>query len=222
MNRAQPYSKTPIHLSNIGLLLRLLTASLPTTSVAPFSGSSQADVGHVPRNIAPVVAPFQMPQPRRPTFAQRTVNVLDHGAVGDGQTMNTAAIAQAIDACARAGIRMKSTRGRGGVVENIWIRDIDMRQIRGEAIRINTSYRAWFSSNGGRPPIFRRIHLRNISCRGAAAAASIHGLPEQPLERLRLENVSIHANAGFDCGYVQDMRLSNVTIHAATAVGAPE
>ena len=37
-------------------------------------------------------------------------------------------------------------------------------------------------------------------------------LPEQPLERMRLENVSIHAKTGFDCGYVQDMRLSNVTI----------
>ena len=41
--------------------------------------------------------PFKMPEIRLPVFPDRTVNILDYGAVGDGQTMNTKAFAGAID-----------------------------------------------------------------------------------------------------------------------------
>jgi hypothetical protein len=40
---------------------------------------------------------------RRPAFPDRTVNVRDHGARGDGATLDTAAINKAVAACARAG-----------------------------------------------------------------------------------------------------------------------
>lgn len=40
---------------------------------------------------------------RRPRFADRSVNIVDHGARADGRTLATAAIAAAIAACARAG-----------------------------------------------------------------------------------------------------------------------
>lgn len=53
--------------------------------------------------IAPLNAPFEMPELKPPTFPDRTVNIRDHGAVGDGATMNTKAIASAIAACAKAG-----------------------------------------------------------------------------------------------------------------------
>jgi polygalacturonase len=48
-------------------------------------------------------APFKMPAIPVPAFPDRSFSIADYGAVGDGQTLNTAAFAQAIAACARAG-----------------------------------------------------------------------------------------------------------------------
>ena len=47
--------------------------------------------------------PFDMPEVTAPVFPDRTVDIRDHGAVGDGTTLNTASIARAIAACAEAG-----------------------------------------------------------------------------------------------------------------------
>ena len=57
----------------------------------------------LPDEIAPATAPFGAVQVARPTFPERTVSVADHGALGDGATMNTDAFARAIAACAERG-----------------------------------------------------------------------------------------------------------------------
>jgi formylglycine-generating enzyme required for sulfatase activity len=110
------------------------------------------------------------------------------------------------------GIRLKSTRGRGGVVESIHIENVTMERIRTEAIRINTHYRAWFSSNGGKAPTFRTIGIRNVTCTGARAAAHIVGLPEQPIENLTLEDVSLEAETGLRCEYVDGLNLIRANV----------
>jgi len=48
-------------------------------------------------------APFVMDEITAPVFPARSYNIRQFGAVGDGQTMNTNAINQAIQACAAAG-----------------------------------------------------------------------------------------------------------------------
>ena len=53
--------------------------------------------------IAPIDAPFAMPQLKRPVFADRTFSIADFGAVPGGQVKNTAAFAGAIEACHQAG-----------------------------------------------------------------------------------------------------------------------
>ena len=61
-------------------------------------------VEYVPSGaIAPLAAPFEMPQLERPTFPNRIFDIRDYGAVADGATKNTTAIAEAISACADAG-----------------------------------------------------------------------------------------------------------------------
>lgn len=53
--------------------------------------------------IAPITAPFPMPQLQRPAFPARTASIADHGAIPGGAVKNTAAIAAAIKAVADAG-----------------------------------------------------------------------------------------------------------------------
>jgi cephalosporin-C deacetylase-like acetyl esterase len=111
------------------------------------------------------------------------------------------------------GIRMKSMRGRGGVVENIWIQDIDMGRIRGNAIIMNMFYRSsTVKPATKKPPKFRNIHIKNITCRQAGRAVNLIGLPEQNLENVTLENITIAAKYGLKCTDATSVKLINVNV----------
>ena len=58
---------------------------------------------------------FEMPEMAAPTFPDREVKITDHGAVGDGRTLNTDAFEAAIAACAEAG------GGRVLVPPGVWL-----------------------------------------------------------------------------------------------------
>ncbi|UCE06336.1 MAG: glycoside hydrolase family 28 protein [bacterium] len=126
------------------------------------------------------------------------------------------------------GLRFKSTRGRGGVVENIFINDILMTNIPTDAIRFNLYY-------GGKAPIpeddtdeeqreeiippvteetprFQKIYLKNIICRGAERAIFIQGLPEMAITQVELDNAFISTNTGVTCVDADQIKLTNVTI----------
>ncbi len=111
------------------------------------------------------------------------------------------------------GIRLKSRRGRGGFVEDVHIERLGMTDVCYEPIRINMHYGA--SSSEPRtdaPPSFRRIHIRDIACRGAEHALLLRGLPELKLQDVHLENVSIEAREGPVIEDVEGLRLENVRI----------
>ena len=57
-----------------------------------------------PDEIAPLNAPFDMPELKRPTFPDRSFSIVDYGAAQGGETKrNTMAFARAITACSAAG-----------------------------------------------------------------------------------------------------------------------
>jgi len=124
-------------------------------------------------------------------------NVYVHSCIYDGTAL---------------GIRLKSTRGRGGVVEKLWFEDILMRNIAAEAIQISTAYSAWMGTTEGKAPLFRDISFRNISVEGARQSINIEGLPEAPVQDIRMENLSIAAEEGMDAAHLQGFQMENVTV----------
>ena len=107
------------------------------------------------------------------------------------------------------GLRFKSTRGRGGVVENINVSNIRMENIATDAINFNLYYggkSALEADDGGGdtavPPVteatpqFRDIHIENVVCRGARGAIVLQGLPEMPIRDIYLKNVDITSEKG--------------------------
>ncbi|BET66972.1 glycoside hydrolase family 28 protein [Opitutales bacterium ASA1] len=135
------------------------------------------------------------------------------------------------------GIRFKSNRGRGGVVENILIENIDMVNIPTEPIRFNLFYSGAaptanqnieivdpaaflgrFPAVSEETPSFRDITIRDVVCRGAGAAMWIQGLPEMPVKNIRFENVSITATRGARLTDVEGFRFDGVHVECSEGV----
>jgi DNA sulfur modification protein DndE len=111
------------------------------------------------------------------------------------------------------GLRFKTTRGRGGTVENVDVSNVAMHDIRHEAISLNMYY---FVKDpepepvSERTPVFRAFRFRNITCDGAARAIELRGLPEMPVENITLENVRMKAKGGVLLSDAKDVTLRNV------------
>ncbi len=112
------------------------------------------------------------------------------------------------------GIRLKSTRGRGGFVERLWGRDIDMVGVRREAIQMTTAYRAWMGTKEGTAPVFRDMTFRDMKVSDAGEAVMLQGLPEEPIRDLRLMDITMTARQGFSAKHTKGVTLKNVTIQA--------
>ena len=130
------------------------------------------------------------------------------------------------------GLRFKSTRGRGGVVENIWIDNISMLDIQTEPLLFDLFYGGKSASEvledgdeaeatdmialpvDETTPAFRDIHISNIACRGARRAMFFNGLPEMNVERVTVENASITALTGAQINESTDVELRNVSVAA--------
>ncbi|GFR38312.1 glycoside hydrolase [Insulibacter thermoxylanivorax] len=128
------------------------------------------------------------------------------------------------------GIRFKSCRGRGGVVENIVIEDIRMKEIDGDAISFNLyyDYREGSGEYGGdekhpvseETPIFRKIYIKDIVCRGAVKAVLINGLPEMPIDQITMVNLKILSEEGIVCRNACNVEFSNVTVQTSKGKAA--
>lgn len=127
------------------------------------------------------------------------------------------------------GLRFKSTRGRGGTVERIFIDGIAMTGIKGDAVVFDLYYgnkvRTTVNSRGETvpapvdpapvdetTPAFRDIHISNTTCTGAKRALFFNGIPEMPVRNITLENVGITAEQGARLVYSEDITLKNVSI----------
>lgn len=112
------------------------------------------------------------------------------------------------------GIRVKSMRGRGGVIENIWVQDVKMGRISRAALTFSTFYGlSTLIPSTKTPPVFRNFNLKNISCDYASRAVKIIGLPEQPLENFTLENISINSRWGMECINSKNINLTRIIIN---------
>ena len=126
------------------------------------------------------------------------------------------------------GLRFKSTRGRGGVVEKIYISDIRMENILGDAINFNLHYEnksPLDESDGAEtklPPVteatpaFKDIHIENVICRGARHAIVLQGLPEMPLDNITLKNVSLKSQLAGSVTDAQNITFENVSVESQT------
>jgi polygalacturonase len=126
-----------------------------------------------------------------------------------------------------AGLRFKSMRGRGGVVEDIRIENIQMLNIKRDAIVINLFYNGLgpAESDGNTlnatpviheinegTPVFKNISITDISCQGADRAMQVMGLPEMPVSGLTLGNSVFNTGKGIECSFANELTMRDVVV----------
>ena len=129
------------------------------------------------------------------------------------------------------GLRFKTTRGRGGIVENIFIKDIYMKDIPAEAILFDMYYMAKdpvalagekrelpkveFKPVDETTPQFRNFHISNVYCNGAEKGIFVRGLPEMHVKDIVLENMVLQAKKGIDVQEASGITFKNIKIISA-------
>lgn len=139
-----------------------------------------------------------------------------HGAVAIGSGMSGGVRNVYVHDChfsgGDQGIRLKSMRGRGGIVENVYFTNIRMSGIRHEAIVLNMFYgSSTAAARSDAPPAFRHIHIWDVTCESAGVAVDICGVSEQRIEDVTLERVRVNTVQGVRCREVNGLTLHDVT-----------
>lgn len=147
-----------------------------------------------------------------------------HGAVAIGSEMSgsvrNVTVANCVFQGTDMGLRVKSQRGRGGVVEGFTASNITMENVPHPFV-ITTFYSGKdrpedrFAVNEGTPR-FRDFLFNNITARGAVDAGSITGLREMPVEDIVFSNIRIAADKGFACANARRISFNNVEINPGT------
>ena len=119
------------------------------------------------------------------------------------------------------GLRFKSVRGRGGVVEHIYAKDIFMKDIAQEAIFFDMYYFVKFATDGQRDerpvvnegtPVFQNMKFENIVCNGAKKGVFIRGLPEMAVKNITMEHMTLQADKGIELIDASGIRLSSIQL----------
>ncbi len=155
-----------------------------------------------------------------------------HGGVTVGSEMSGGVRNMHVSNCTfmgtDVGLRFKSKRGRGGVVENIFISDIWMTDIPTNAISFNLYYGGQSVSemmaDGGpkttsekypvteETPQFKNISIKNILIKGASQAVFLQGLPEMNLENVEISNLTATSKNGFIIIDADQVKINNIKI----------
>lgn len=155
-----------------------------------------------------------------------------HGGFVIGSEMSGGAKNIHISNCtfigADIGLRFKTTRGRGGVVEDIYINNIYMKNIPAEAILFDMYYMAKdpvvlageqrelpkveFKAVDETTPVFKNFYISNVYCNGAETGIFVRGLPEMHVKDIVLENMVLQARKGIDVQEASGITFRNIKL----------
>ena len=145
-----------------------------------------------------------------------------HGGVTIGSDMSGGVRNVTVSNCVfhgtDIGIRFKTMRGRGGVVENILFSNIVMDGVR-EAISMDMHY--WRPMPAGpateQTPRFRNIRLHQVDAANSKEAGFWHGLEEMPIEEVTLDSVRIQSQTPLRIRHARALNFRHLRLECPTA-----
>ena len=146
-----------------------------------------------------------------------------HGGVTIGSEMSGGVRNVVVSNCVfqgtDVGIRVKSQRGRGGIVEGFVVSNVVMQDVV-SAFTLTSFYSGTDKPGdlfpvGEGTPRLRDFRFSNITARGSKTAGQITGLKEMPIENITFTGVRIQAETGMKITNAKDVTFQDVVIETA-------
>ncbi|MDL4840283.1 glycoside hydrolase family 28 protein [Aquibacillus rhizosphaerae] len=159
--------------------------------------------------------------PSEDILVERCIVYSGHGGVVIGSEMSGGVRNIKVRDCLFSGtdkgIRFKTVRGRGGIVENISIEKIRMNKINQEAIIFQMYYEEEQIDDleeevTDGTPVFRNIYMEDIQCTNATSAIVLKGLPEMPLDSITFKKISIVSQNGIEVSNAKKLDFCNMEV----------
>jgi hypothetical protein len=114
----------------------------------------------------------------------------------------------------RWAFRIKTNRGRGGVVQNVRLSQLVVHRPRDSGFDITGVHdRGLAVGPPESTPIFRDIVFSDSIISEARVAGSIHGLPESWFQNITLKDLHVNGTeSGLSCQYVSGLVIDNVSL----------
>ncbi|MFV0470269.1 MAG: glycoside hydrolase family 28 protein [Dysgonomonas sp.] len=139
-----------------------------------------------------------------------------HGGVVIGSEMSGGVKKVTVSNCifdgTDAGIRLKSSRGRGGTVEDIRVDNIVMNNIQKNAFIFDLFYDKNSKPEpvSERTPMFRNVHISNVTGSNVQQIGYITGIEEMPVEEISFNNINLSGKKGFIAKTAKNIQFHNV------------
>ncbi|ABQ07264.1 glycoside hydrolase family 28 protein [Flavobacterium johnsoniae] len=89
-------------------------------------------------------------------------------------------------------IRIKTNSRRGGIIENVFVRNLEVGTVKECVLKLNMFYNVYGSQTGNFIPVIRNINLENVNVKnGGKYSIWAEGYKESPVENITLKNVKI-------------------------------
>ena len=110
---------------------------------------------------------------------------------------------------------LKANKDRGGVIENIWARNITAGNVHTAIIFTN----AYHSYRGGTyPTLFRKVFVENMTVESAELGISLQGNADAPINDVQFKDVSVkEAEIPIQFEHVNRLDMNNVLVNGRTA-----
>jgi polygalacturonase len=111
-----------------------------------------------------------------------------------------------------AGIRIKSMRGRGNVVEDIVASNLRLRNVRNGIVLTLRYAPTPAEPRSERTPLFRDIHIDHVVGTNLVTCVTIAGLEEAPIQDVTLGDLDLAGRHGVSVEYARDIAFTNVRV----------
>ncbi|WP_233269367.1 glycosyl hydrolase family 28 protein [Alteribacillus sp. YIM 98480] len=117
-------------------------------------------------------------------------------------------------------LRIKTNSIRGGVVENIYLRNNTVDEVGGEVVRVNMQYEE--GDAGDYTPIVRNIEVDNLHSQGGNYGIYIRAYDRAPVQNLKIKDSSFdNVETPTLIENVENMELTNFTINGESYDNTP-
>lgn len=110
------------------------------------------------------------------------------------------------------GFRIKTTLVDGGTVENIWVRNIDMKNMLLNAIEIANDYGSDPPDGNYFPPTIKNINVEDVKCDSAKGAIAVRGSERAEINGVSFKDISISSKKSIILKNASDITLENIVI----------